>query len=199
MFGSPTPQESTPTADDLGAPAEVVLTAEQVMPLLYEELRRHARRERRRVGAADTLQTTAVVSEAYLKLRDAAGFSDRVHFLRSAALAMRHVLVNYTRDQRAQKRGGGAAHELLDEQSEPAVAEDERILEVNDALSRLKVLNVRLAQVVECRFFAGYDDVQTAEALGLTDRTVRRDWVKARAWLRRELDATGQLPESLAG
>ena len=199
MFGSPTPQESTPTADDLGAPAEVVLTAEQLMPLLYEELRRHARRERRRVGAADTLQTTAVVSEAYLKLRDAAGFSDRVHFLRSAALAMRHVLVNYTRDQRAQKRGGGAAHELLDEQSEPAVAEDERILEVNDALSRLKVLNVRLAQVVECRFFAGYDDVQTAEALGLTDRTVRRDWVKARAWLRRELDATGQLPESLAG
>ena len=199
MFGSPTPQESTPTADDLGAPADVVLTAEQLMPLLYEELRRHARRERRRVGAADTLQTTAVVSEAYLKLRDAAGFSDRVHFLRSAALAMRHVLVNYTRDQRAQKRGGGAAHELLDEQSEPAVAEDERILEVNDALSRLKVLNVRLAQVVECRFFAGYDDVQTAEALGLTDRTVRRDWVKARAWLRRELDATGQLPESLAG
>ena len=199
MFGSPTPQESTPTADDLGAPAEVVLTAEHLMPLLYEELRRHARRERRRVGAADTLQTTAVVSEAYLKLRDAAGFSDRVHFLRSAALAMRHVLVNYTRDQRAQKRGGGAAHELLDEQSEPAVAEDERILEVNDALSRLKVLNVRLAQVVECRFFAGYDDVQTAEALGLTDRTVRRDWVKARAWLRRELDATGQLPESLAG
>ena len=199
MFGSPTPQESTPTADDLGAPAEVVLTAEQLMPLLYEELRRHARRERRRVGAADTLQTTAVVSEAYLKLRDAAGFSDRVHFLRSAALAMRHVLVNYTRDQRAQKRGGGAAHELLDEQSEPAVAEDERILEVNDALSRLKVLNVRLAQVVECRFFAGYDDVQTAEALGLTDRTVRRDWVKARAWLRRELDVTGPLPESLAG
>ena len=199
MFGSPTPPESTPTADDLGAPAEVVLTAEQLMPLLYEELRRHARRERRRVGAADTLQTTAVVSEAYLKLRDAAGFTDRVHFLRSAALAMRHVLVNYTRDQRAQKRGGGAAHELLDEQSEPAVAEDERILEVNDALSRLKVLNVRLAQVVECRFFAGYDDVQTAEALGLTDRTVRRDWVKARAWLRRELDATGQLPESLAG
>jgi DNA-directed RNA polymerase specialized sigma24 family protein len=85
------------------------------------------------------------------------------------------------------KRGSGVSTEPLEHAEEVSSKDDVRILEVNEALARLKLLNMRLAQVVECRFFAGYDELQTAEALGLTDRTVRRDWVKARAWLRREL------------
>lgn len=176
-----------PRHDGLGASVDVVLSAEELMPILYQDLRQYARRQRRRFGAHDTMQTTAVVSEAYLKLRHTAGFTDRTHFLRAAALAMRHVLVNYARDQAAAKRGSGRSTESLENAEHIETADEVRLLEVNDALARLKELNLRLAQVVECRFFAGYDEAQTAEALGLTDRTVRRDWVKARAWLRREL------------
>jgi RNA polymerase sigma factor (TIGR02999 family) len=179
--------DSGPRSDSLGAPANVVLTAEELMPLLYQELHRFARYQRRSFGAHDTIQTTAVVSEAYLKLRHSAGFTDRTHFFRSAALAMRHVLINYARERAAAKRGSGRDMEPLENAEHIGAADDNRILEVNEALARLKELNPRLAQVVECRFFAGYDDAQTAQALGLTDRTVRRDWVKARAWLRREL------------
>ncbi len=173
--------------DTLDAPAAVVATAELLLPLLYEDLRACARRQRRRFGTPATMQTTALISEAYLKLRHAVAFQDHNHFLRSAALAMRHVLVNYARDRAALKRGSGRIPESLEAVEEQGSDEDARVLEVNAALARLKHLNVRLAQVVECRFFAGYDDLQTALALGLTDRTVRRDWVKARAWLRREL------------
>ena len=188
--------ESTPAQDALDAPADIVASAEQLMPVLYQDLRECARRQRRRFRASETMQTTALISEAYLKLRRAETFNDHSHFLRAAALAMRHVLVNYARDRSALKRGSGLAHEALDATDHPASDADGRLLEVNDALQRLRHLNVRLAQVVECRFFAGYDDLQTALALGLTDRTVRRDWVKARAWLRRELSEGEQaLPE----
>jgi RNA polymerase sigma factor (TIGR02999 family) len=181
------PASSGPRLDGLGASVEVVLRAEELMPVLYHDLRQFARRQRRRFGAHDTMQTTAVISEAYLKLRHAPGFTDRTHFLRAAALAMRHVLVNYARDQSAAKRGSGRSRESLENAEDIEAVDEARLLDVNEALARLKELNLRLAQVVECRFFAGYDESQTAEALGLTDRTVRRDWVKARAWLRREL------------
>jgi RNA polymerase sigma factor (TIGR02999 family) len=154
------------------------------LPLYYEDLKRAARRERRRVQAGHTLQTTALIHEAYLKLRDTPGFNDYSHFLRASALAMRHILVNRARDRLTAKRGGGAAHLPLDGDL-PGASPDEhiRILEVNDALGRLAALNARLARVVECRFFAGYSETETAAALGVTDRTVRRDWTKARAWL----------------
>jgi RNA polymerase sigma factor (TIGR02999 family) len=172
---------------DSAAPADVRLTAERLLPLFYEDVRRLARRERRRVGASETLQRTALIHEAYLKLRSASDFNDHGHFLRSAALAMRHALVNYARDRLAAKRGGGATVIPLEEADEVGAPSDQQLIEVNDALGRLMTLSPRLAQVVECRFFAGYGDEETARALGLTDRTVRRDWVKARAWLRREL------------
>jgi RNA polymerase sigma factor (TIGR02999 family) len=172
---------------DLGVPPEVKQTAEELMPLFYEEVRRAARRERRRVGAGETMQTTALIHEAYLKLHQADGFHDEAHFLRAAALAMRHSLINYARDRIAVKRGSGAPLVPIDEAQEIGGAADEELIEVNDALGRLAQLSPRLAQVVECRFFAGYGDEETAKALGLTDRTVRRDWIKARAWLRREI------------
>ena len=183
---------------DLGAPAETLRMAQALLPLMYHDLRRIARRERGRVRAGVTLQTTALVHEAYLKLGHVAAFNDDQHFLRACALAMRHILVNHARDRMARKRGGGAAVIPLEEAPEISGAPDEAVVRINEALQELAQLSPRLAQVVECRFFAGYDDTETAQALGLTDRTVRRDWVKARAWLRRELDtgAEGALLES---
>jgi RNA polymerase sigma factor (TIGR02999 family) len=179
--------EQNAVMGDLGAPPEVKQTAEELMPLFYEEVRRAARRERRRVGAGETMQTTALIHEAYLKLHQAGGFHDEAHFLRAAALAMRHSLINYARDRIAAKRGSGVPLVSIDEAQEIGAAADEDLIEVNEALGRLAQLSPRLAQVVECRFFAGYGDDETAKALGLTDRTVRRDWIKARAWLRREI------------
>jgi RNA polymerase sigma factor (TIGR02999 family) len=178
--------------DDLGAPAETQRMAAALVPLMYQDLRRIARRERHRVNAGVTLQTTALVHEAYLKLEHLDSFNDSEHFLRACALAMRHILVNHARDRMASKRGGGVANIPLDEAPEVSGASDEVLLQINDALVSLAQLSPRLAQVVECRFFAGYDDAETARALRLTDRTVRRDWVKARAWLRRELSAGGE-------
>jgi RNA polymerase sigma factor (TIGR02999 family) len=171
----------------LCAPPEAQRIARELMPLFYEDLRRVARRERFRVGAGATMQTTALIHDAYLKLQNLAAFNNREHFLRASALAMRHVLVNHARDRLAHKRGGGAPEVSLDEAQDVAAPTDEVVIEVNDALQRLAQLSPRLAQIVECRFFAGYGEEETALALGLTDRTVRRDWVKARAWLRREL------------
>jgi RNA polymerase sigma factor (TIGR02999 family) len=174
-------------ADGLGAPPEACRLAAELLPLLYEDVRLLARRERRRVSAGATMQTTALVHEAYLKLLSAAQFNDREHFLRAAALAMRHILINHARDRVADKRGGGAQHLDIDDAPEIGIGEAHALVEINDALGRLAAMSPRLAHIVECRFFAGYTDEQTAQALGLTDRTVRRDWVKARAWLRREL------------
>ena len=181
--------------DALQADRDIVLTAEALVPVFYEQLRCVARQQRRRIGALQTMQTTAVISEAYLKLRRTSAFNDRTHFLRAAALAMRHVLISYARDQSVIKRGNGVRLEPIENADFCTQPDESRLIEVNDALSRLKLLNLRLAQVVECRFFAGYSEEQTAEALGLSDRTVRRDWDKARAWLRRELagDATNAL------
>jgi RNA polymerase sigma factor (TIGR02999 family) len=178
----------------IGAPAEIRQTASQLLTLLYTDLRRLARGERYRVRAGETLQTTALIHEAYLKLHGKAMFNDRAHFLRSAALAMRHVLINYARDQIAAKRGGSALKVPLDLAEGLTAPSDETLVEINEALLRLATVSPRLAQIVECRYFAGFDDRETAQALDLTDRTVRRDWVKARAWLRRELE-----PESGEG
>jgi len=164
-------------------------TAELLVPMLYDDLRRLARSARWKVSAGSTLQTTALVHEAYLRLRRSAGFNDRQHFMRSAAIAMRQILVNLARDALADKRGGGAPQMTLDDAPELPAASAESLLEVSDALQRLNLLSPRLAQVVECRFFGGFSDEETATALGLTDRTVRRDWLKARAWLLRELSA----------
>ena len=163
-------------------------SAHDLMPLFYDEVRRLARRERRAVGAGATLQTTALIHEAYLRLKDKDDFKDRTHFLRSAALAMRHALINHARDRLTKKRGSGAQALPLEAADQVPLEQEQMLLDVHDALVALASFSPRLAQVVECRFFAGYDDVETAEALNLSDRTVRREWIKARAWLRVELD-----------
>lgn len=157
------------------------------MPLFYADVQRLARHERRRVGAGDTLQTTALIHEAYMKLSRSAAFNDRAHFLRASALAMRHVLINHARESIAEKRGGGVVLESLTASHDISAPNDQALIDIHDALDRLATLDERLAHVVECRFFAGLDEQDTAIALGVSDRTVRRDWIKARAWLRREL------------
>ncbi|MEP6634277.1 MAG: ECF-type sigma factor [Luteimonas sp.] len=170
-----------------GAPEDLRQAAEQLLPLFYADVRRLARSERRRVGAGETLQTTALIHEAYLKLFRSPAFNDRAHFLRASALAMRHVLINHAREHLAEKRGGGAIVESLTASHEVGMQDDQSLIDVHEALDRLALLDGRLAQVVECRFFAGFSEEDTAIALGISDRTVRRDWIKARAWLRHEL------------
>ena len=163
-------------------------TAAELVPLFYADLRRLARRVRYESQASETLQTTALIHEVYLKLRAVASWNDRQHFMRAAAMAMRQVLVDDVRARLAQRRGSGAAHLPLEAAEEVAADDvDERVVEIDEALQRLNLLSPRLSQTVECRYFAGYNENETAEALGVSVATVQRDWAKARAWLHREL------------
>jgi RNA polymerase sigma factor (TIGR02999 family) len=159
-----------------------------LMTGLQEELRQIARRQRRRGTVGETLSTTALVNEAYLKFASSPelfGGIERGHFLAIAARAMRNIVINHARDRVAQKRGGGAAHETLGEAawSDADLVEASRLLELNDALARLEQVRPRLAQVVQLRYFAGLSEEETGEVLGLDRSTVRRDWLKARGWL----------------
>lgn len=170
-----------------GAPGADALT--EAMAEIYGELRRLARRQLSRFGSSPTLSTTALVHEAYLKLRGLrTGWHDRRHLLALGARAMRQVIVDYARERRAQKRGGGQAPLQLESDLAAADCEAARVLELNDALSRLATIEVRLVRVVECRFFGGLSEEETAEALDVSVRTVQRDWSRAREWLR---DALG--------
>lgn len=166
---------------------EVRRIAAELLPAFYDELKRLAQRARARVGAGSTLQTTALVHEAYLRLRGVRDFNDETHFLRAAALAMRHALINYAQARVADKRGGGALHVTLSHAGDFSIDSDEGLLALNEAMERLASEMPRLADVVECRFFGGYGEAETARVLGISLRTVQRDWLKARAWLFREL------------
>jgi RNA polymerase sigma factor (TIGR02999 family) len=172
------------------ASPEVRRLAAELLPAFYQQLRRIAHRTRARLGASHTLQTTALVHEAYLRLGQARGFVDETHFLRAAALAMRHALINYAQSRITAKRGGGGQHITLSNIADLSVETDEGMLALNEALVRLAADDPRLADVVECRFFGGYGEEDTARALSISLRTVQRDWLKARAWLFRELGGT---------
>ena len=176
-------------ADDAKHAESLVALADQLTPMFYEDLKRVAHHERRRIGAGNTMQTTALVNESYLKLRGTQDWHSDVHFMRAAALAMRHALLNHAIARMTQKRGGGAETVSLEHAHGVAIDDDVALVDLNEALERLANESQRLAQVVECRYFAGYDEVDTAHALGISERTVRRDWALARAWLHRELRA----------
>ena len=133
------------------------------------------------------MQTTALISEVYLKFAEHPGWNSREHFLASAATAMRHVLVDAARARLAGKRGGGVDPVTFDEAFGIADGRDEEVVKVDEALEELKQLDARLASVVECRFFAGYSEEETGLILGISDRTVRRDWIQAKAWLYRSM------------
>jgi RNA polymerase sigma factor (TIGR02999 family) len=178
--------EDPPEVDAAGRRA----LADELLPVFYDELRRIGRRERRRIGAGETMRTTALVNEAYLKLRRLKGWTDDRHFLAAAALAMRHALVNHARAGVAQKRGAGAAHVSLAQAGELGVDTDEGLVALDEAVEELSQQSPRAAQVIECRYFAGYTEPETARVLGVSERTVRREWTMARAWLFRKLSVT---------
>lgn len=166
-------------------------SVDQVVALAYQQLRAIAHRRLRARDGSGTLSTTALVHEAYLKLADQsrAGWQDHAHFLALASLAMRHVLVDRARERSTLKRGGVRQRVTLDDERMSVDAEPDVLLQLDDAMDRLAAFEPRLARVVECRFFGGLTEQETADALGLTVRTVQRDWVKARVLLRRALDA----------
>jgi RNA polymerase sigma factor (TIGR02999 family) len=170
-----------------------------LFPLVYDELSLLAHRQRRNWNGDLTLTTAALVHEAYLKLADQKRLpaESRAHFVAVAAKAMRHILCNYARDRRRQKRGGGVQHVTLEPEGRPAAVELElsadqtdTLAALEEALQRLERIAERQSRVVECRFFGGMSVEDTAAALGMSERSVKRDWSFARAWLRREMQIT---------
>ena len=166
-------------------------TLDGILPIVYDYLRVIARHQLARREGGGTLSTTGLVHEAYLKLvgQSRIAWRDRAHFFALASVAMRHVLVDRARARVAQKRDGALHRVTLDDEQVADDDQPETLLELNDALDRLATVEPRLAQVVECRFFGGLSEDETAEALGVTTRTVQRDWAKARMLLRRALSA----------
>lgn len=159
---------------------------------LYKELHRASHGQRFRAGGSDTLQTTALIHEAYLKLADHSGWESEGHFLAVASRAMRHVLIDAARERAALRRGGGVRPEPLDSVAEPVdeSGADEELVRLGDTLDALADFDPELARLVECRYFGGMTDVEVGAALGISERTVRRRWHQARAWIHREM-ATG--------
>jgi RNA polymerase sigma factor (TIGR02999 family) len=160
--------------------------ADRVVSLLYGELHRLARSRLRRSGELTLLDTTALVHESYLRIQQAGkpDFADRQHFLAYAAKAMRATVIDIARARQADRRGGGALHVTLNtEIGDSAAVEDDEILRVHEALEELSSVDERLASVVEMRYFGGLSELEIAECLGVTERTVQRDWQKARLFL----------------
>jgi RNA polymerase sigma factor (TIGR02999 family) len=158
----------------------------RIVPLVYEDLRAIARRKLRREGGGRTMRPTSLVHESYMKLSNGAVLraGDRAHLLAIAARAMRQVLIDDARRRSAAKRGAEWDRAPLEDHHGVAQSGADEMLALNDALDELEP---RQRQIVECRFFGGMDENEIAESLGITARTVRRDWVKARAWLYRAL------------
>ena len=172
---------------DLGKGDQEALN--KLMPLVYDELRRLAKRHLRNERPGHTLQTTALVHEAYLKLVDRknANWQNRVQFFAAAAQVMRHILVDYARSRRAFKRGGDCCRLSLDEAAISSEEKDADLLVLNEALDNLGAIDAQQSRVVELRVFAGLTVEETAEALGVSPRTVKREWSMAKAWLHQQI------------
>lgn len=162
---------------------------DKIYPLVYDELRMAARRALARERDGLTLQATELVHEAFFKLVGADGvqWQGRAHFIAIASRAIRQILVDHARRVRAEKRGGGAEHVTLGDSDASLTVPAEEMLALDDALARLGDLEPRLRTVVEYRFFGGLSEREIAEVLGVSERTVQRDWIKARAWLHKEV------------
>jgi RNA polymerase sigma factor (TIGR02999 family) len=189
---SDTPEPINSTSTDPDAP-DVLRSGHEsldsLMPVVYEHLRNIARHQLAVRDGYGTLSTTGLVHEAYLKLADqtGVGWSDRGHFFALASVAMRHILVDRARAKMAHKREGVLFRVTLDDEQIASESQPEVMLEINEAVDRLAAVEPRLAKVIECRFFGGLSEEETAQALGVTTRTVQRDWAKARMLLRRAL------------
>lgn len=183
----PTPGEVTRILQAWGRGDQQAVN--RLMPLVYGELRSLARRYMRRERSDHTLQATALVHEAYLRLVDQSGvtWQNRAHFLGVAAQAMRRILVDHARRHHAAKRGGPAFRVSLDDVVIAAKERSEDLLALDDALSRLTAIDPRQGQIVELRLFSGLTVEETAEAVGTSPATVKREWMSAKAWLTREV------------
>jgi len=194
-------QPFTALLDDLTGGNRTVVDA--VLPQVYDALRDLARRKLRGERPDHTLNTTALVHEAYEKLvqQDRMTWQNRAHFMGVAALSMRRILINYAHKRNAQKRGGGEPVATFEDGMAPRDVHAEELIDLDDALKRLEQLNERQAKVVTYRFFGGLTQKEIADVLGISEPTVRRDWRLARAWLSREMsqpsgvDAKKDAPE----
>jgi RNA polymerase sigma-70 factor (ECF subfamily) len=166
---------------------------DRVMPLIYNELRRLAHRQMRRERAGDTMQTTSLINEAYLRLIDYERVQpqDRSHFFAIAAQAMRRILIERARSRRTAKRGSGGQKVSLDDAGDLVDDRAANLVALDDALTSLATIDPRKAQIVELKYFGGMTIDETAKALGVSTPTVERDWQMARIWLRREITRTG--------
>jgi RNA polymerase sigma factor (TIGR02999 family) len=165
---------------------------EKLMPLVYAELRRMAHRYMAGQNRGHTLQTTALIHEAYLRLvnQSEKQWQNHSHFFAVAARAMRHILVDYARSKQAEKHGGGAQELSLDEALTVSQERAAEVVALDDALEELAKIDQRKSQIVELRFFGGLSVEETAEVLKISAITVMRDWSMAKAWLHRELSKT---------
>ena len=165
--------------------------ADQLVPLVYDELRRMAASQMQRERPGHTLQATALVHEAYVRLVGEEPAQNRAHFFAIAANSMRRVLLDYARRHHAEKRGGAGARKV-DLDAELLVGENalEDVIAIDEALERLARIDERQSRMLELRFFAGMDVEQTAEAMGMSATTVKREWRSAKAWLKHELAKT---------
>lgn len=164
--------------------------ANELIAAHYETLKTIARARRRSAKVGQTLLTTDLLHESWLKLRNQSSWNSEEHFIRTAALAMRQVIIDYARSKLTHKRGEGQASQNYDEISEilPDYRETpEQIIEIGDLLSKLDKENPRLVEIVNLRYFSGFTEIETAKVLGITDRTVRRNWQTAKAWLAAEM------------
>jgi RNA polymerase sigma factor (TIGR02999 family) len=168
---------------------------DSLIPLVYEELRRIAQHYLRNERPGHTLQSTALVHEAYVRLirQDLPQWQNRAHFFAVAAQLMRQILVDHARAYRAGKRGGGVCNLALDDAEKGAQQVDVDIVALDDALKTLSAMDPQQGKVVELKFFGGLSIEDTAEVLGVSSSTVKRDWITARAWLHRELDRSAAL------
>ena len=184
-------QPFTALLDDLTGGNRTVVDA--VLPQVYDELRDLARRKLRGERPDHTLNTTALVHEAYEKLvqQDRMTWQNRAHVMGVAALSLRRSLINYAHKRNAQKRGGGEPVATFEDGMAPRDVHAEELIDLDDALKRLEELNERQARVVTYRFFGGLTQKEIAEVLNVSEPTVRRDWRLARAWLSRELKQDG--------
>jgi len=167
-------------------------TIDRILPLIYDDLREVARCQQARFGATPTLQTTELVHEAFLKLRQASGqnFRNRMHLRRVSSMAIRQLIVDHARAKLAVKRGSGQAPMSLNEElADGSTGSEETVLMIDEALARLEEASPRLAEVVIARFFGGLTAEEIAEMLDISMRTVQRDWERARAWLLVEMQA----------
>jgi RNA polymerase sigma factor (TIGR02999 family) len=167
---------------------------DELIPIVYEQLRQQAHRSLQREQKGHSLQTTALINETFLRLVDCdkVSWKNRAHFFAITAKMMRHVLVDYARSRRSQKRGGGLEKTTLDQKLTFSIARNSDLVALDDALNELELIDQRRSRVVELRFFGGLSIEETAEVLGVSPDTVVRDWRLAKVWLAREVKKSAE-------